>query len=133
MRGDSVVRPAYAVVVLTPKSVGEDYCYVTTTGRVTGKPHTIEIWFAVDGDTLYILAGGGERADWVRNLRKEPDAMVRIGDVDYRARGRIIDAGSEEDGRARRLVLAKYAPSNSGLDDWGRTALAIALDLGTTG
>src|SRR5688500_2310587 len=43
----------------------EPFCYVTTTGRVTGQPHTIEIWFAVRNRTLYLLAGGGHRADWV--------------------------------------------------------------------
>jgi hypothetical protein len=31
---------------------GEQYCYLTTTGRVTAKPHTIEIWFALEGSTL---------------------------------------------------------------------------------
>src|SRR5690606_17915662 len=34
----------------------EPYCYLTTTGRVTGRPHTIEIWFGHDGsrpDTIY--------------------------------------------------------------------------------
>jgi hypothetical protein len=35
---------------------GEDFCYLTTTGRVTGRPHTIEIWFALEGGTLYTLS-----------------------------------------------------------------------------
>ncbi len=43
-----------------PALAGEQYCYLTTTGRVTGRPHTIEIWFALDGGTLYMLAGGRE-------------------------------------------------------------------------
>ena len=25
----------------------EDFCYFTTVGRVTGRPHEIEIWFAI--------------------------------------------------------------------------------------
>ena len=40
----------------------EDFCYLTTRGRVTGRPHEIEIWFAVDGDTVYLLSGGGDRS-----------------------------------------------------------------------
>ena len=28
----------------------EQYCYLTTTGRVSGRPHEIEIWFAVGPD-----------------------------------------------------------------------------------
>ena len=38
----------------------EDYCYLTTTGRVSGKPRKIEIWFMLQGSTLYMLSGGGE-------------------------------------------------------------------------
>jgi nitroimidazol reductase NimA-like FMN-containing flavoprotein (pyridoxamine 5'-phosphate oxidase superfamily) len=47
----------------------EDYCYLTTTGRVTGHPHEIEIWFGMDGDTIYLLSGGGEKSDWVKMAR----------------------------------------------------------------
>jgi hypothetical protein len=49
-------------------------------GRVTGKPHTVEIWFAIEGATLYVLAGGRHRADFVRNAKKTPSVGVRIGE-----------------------------------------------------
>src|ERR1051325_2737939 len=38
-----------------------DSCYLTTTGRTSGNPHTIEIWFALHGDRVYLLAGGGDQ------------------------------------------------------------------------
>ena len=55
------------------------FCYLTTTGRVSGRPHTIEIWFALSagGRTLYILTY--RRSDTVANLRKDPDVTVRVG------------------------------------------------------
>src|SRR5215210_5290508 len=58
----------------------EDFCYLTTTGRVTGRPHEIEIWFSLvpESQTLYMLSGGGDRSDWVKNLRRNPEVMVRI-------------------------------------------------------
>src|SRR5207253_9821463 len=34
-----------------------DYCYLTTRGRVSGNPHTIESWYGAEGDTLYLLSG----------------------------------------------------------------------------
>ena len=107
------------------------FCYVTTTGRRTGRPHTIEIWFGRSASTLYVLAGGRERADWVRNLMADPAARVRIGDGDeVDARARVLDAGSDEDAVARRLVLEKYQqPGRSDLHGWGRSALAVAFDL----
>ena len=107
-----------------------DYCYITTTGRVTGKPHTIEIWFGLEGRTLYVLAGGGQRADFVRNAMKQPNVTVRIGTRRSReltATARIVTT-KREDALARRLLLAKYA-SNDDLDEWGRTALPVAFDL----
>ncbi len=106
------------------------FCYVTTTGRRTGRPHTIEIWFAASGHTLYVLAGGRGRADWVRNLRADPAVEVRLAGRRYPAKARELEYGSEEDGRARRLVLRKYqAPGATDLEEWGRTALAVAFDL----
>jgi deazaflavin-dependent oxidoreductase (nitroreductase family) len=107
-----------------------DYCYVTTTGRVTGRPHTIEIWFALEGETLYILAGGRERSDWVRNARKTPTVTVRIGETTFAGRARIVEPDTDEDALARRLLLEKYGPRYSGdLSNWGRTALPVAIDL----
>ena len=63
----------------------DDYCYLTTRGRVSGQPHEIEIWFTADDDTLYMLAGAGDRSDWVRNLRAEPAVTVRVRDTTYDA------------------------------------------------
>jgi deazaflavin-dependent oxidoreductase (nitroreductase family) len=109
----------------------EQFCYLTTIGRVTGRPHTIEIWFGIIGRTLYMLSGNGprRRADWVRNLMKAPAVNVRIGDHEFAGIGRVVEE-LEEDARARRLLLEKYEPSYSGdLSDWGRSALPVAVDL----
>lgn len=106
----------------------EPYCYLTTTGRTTGEPREIEIWFGTEGPCLYLMAGGREKAHWVRNLRKQPDATVRIADRTFRIRGREVTE-SAEDALARRLLLEKYSPGYSGdLASWGRSALPVALD-----
>jgi hypothetical protein len=42
---------------MNAKLANEDYCYIRTTGRISGNPHTVEIWFGADGDTIYVLAG----------------------------------------------------------------------------
>jgi len=116
---------------LDPALAAEDYCYVTTTGRITGKPHRIEIWFALNGATIYILAGVGRRSDWVKNAIKQPRVDVRIGGAALEGVARIVDDGAE-DAMARRMLLAKYAKSDSDLDDWGCTALPVAIDLTPT-
>ena len=111
------------------------FCYLTTTGRVSGRPHTIEIWFALDGPTLYLLSGGGGRSDWVRNLQASPQVTVRIGRRDAPARAgraRVVAPGTDEDALARRLVSGKYQPGYGGdLSGWRRSSLPVAVDLET--
>lgn len=106
-----------------------DFCYVTTTGRRTGGPHTIEIWFALLEHRLYVLSGGGEGSDWVRNLREHPTVGLRLGERDLLCQARVVVA-PEEDELARRLVFEKYSSrTKDDLDEWRRTALPVAIDL----
>ena len=106
----------------------EEFCYVTTVGRRTGKPHTIEIWFAARNETLYILAGNGERADFVQNLVADPSAVVKIGEHAYRGVGRIV-TDEDEVSVARDLIPVKYAHREDGLEEWAQTALPVAIDI----
>jgi deazaflavin-dependent oxidoreductase (nitroreductase family) len=106
----------------------DDYCYLTTTGRRSGRPHRLEIWYAIDGETLFLLAGGGMGSDWVQNLVAEPAVTVEIGRETRAARGRVVDDPAEAE-RARSLVFEKYAPRYEGdLTDWRARALPVALD-----
>ena len=107
----------------------ENCCYLTTTGRNSGRPHTIEIWFALKGQTLYMLAGGRHRADWVKNALRFPEVQVRIRDTTFIGHARPVDEPME-DALARQLVLAKYVSrSDEDLQDWSRRALPIAVEL----
>jgi deazaflavin-dependent oxidoreductase (nitroreductase family) len=116
-------------MMLGPELADESYCYLTTTGRISGEPREIEIWFGLADTTLYMLSGGRERSDWVRNLKRDPRVTVRIGDRTIAGRARIVDDGNE-DVLARQLLLDKYAPGYSGdLTQWGRDSLPIAVDL----
>jgi hypothetical protein len=55
---------------------------------------------------------------------------VRIGNTTHHATARVVEPGTNEDALARRLLLAKYqTPAGAELEDWGRTALPVALDL----
>jgi deazaflavin-dependent oxidoreductase (nitroreductase family) len=106
------------------------FCYLTSKGRRTGRDHEIEIWFGLSDDTVYLLSGGGDRSDWVKNLRREPRVRLRLGDRTHAGSARIVSRGSEEDALARSLLLEKYASGYAGdLSSWGRTALAVAIDL----
>jgi deazaflavin-dependent oxidoreductase (nitroreductase family) len=111
--------------------VGEDYCYVTTIGRRTGRPHTIEIWFAVHDGAIYVFSQNRERADWVRNLLADPAVQVRIGSEVRAGNARVVDAQAEAvlDTTVRRLLAAKYEGWHEGqpLSTWLRAALPVAI------
>lgn len=108
----------------------EDFCYVTTTGRVSGRPHRIEIWYAgaPDRDTIYLLAGGRDRSDWVRNLMRTPACTVEIAGQRFGGVARVLDPGAPEDEAARTLVHDKYAQGDD-LVAWRAEALPVAIDL----
>lgn len=105
------------------------FCYLTTTGRLSGQPHRIEIWFAAhpERSTIYILSGGRERSDWVRNLREDPHCTVEIGDATFTGTGRVV-ADADEDALARTLVFEKYREDDD-LEEWRVIALPVAVEL----
>jgi deazaflavin-dependent oxidoreductase (nitroreductase family) len=102
---------------------------LTTVGRVSGRPHTIEIWFAHRDTTIYLLSGGGTRSDWVRNLIRSPEVRMLAGEHEYPGLARIV-TDPREDRLARDAVHDKYAARYTGdLTSWRETALPIAVDL----
>jgi deazaflavin-dependent oxidoreductase (nitroreductase family) len=107
---------------------GEPFCYLTTTGRRSGLPRTIEIWFAGSGSRLYLLAENGDRAHWVRNIRADPAVLVRLGDGTWRATAQLLDPPEAD--LARRLVAAKFEPWREGLplSAWVRAARPVAIE-----
>ena len=107
----------------------DDYCYLTTTGRRSGRPHRIEIWYAAGPGTLYLLAGGGRSSDWVLNLLAEPAVKVEVDGTEHQAVGRVVEDPTEDE-QARTLVFEKYRTRGHGdLVDWRARALPVALDL----
>lgn len=107
----------------------QEYCYLTTTGRVSGRPHEIEIWFGAQENTLYLLSGSGT-SDWVRNLRKDPAVRVRIANHTFTGTARVVE-DQEEGQTARYLIAEKYQEWEQGktLSQWARTALPVAIDV----
>jgi len=108
----------------------EEYCYVTTTGRVTGKPHRIEIWFGLNNNTIYLLSGNKERSDWVKNMLKDSSVTVKIARKTFKAAARIV-TDEQEAMMARNMLADKYheRKANGSLGTWARTALPVAMDL----
>lgn len=89
------------------------YLYLTTSGRTTGNPHEIEIWFVAHAGRWYMMSEHPDRSDWVKNLTVTPSVTVKIGQRDAPALtcfARPIDRDVEPDlARAvSALMDAKY-------------------------
>ena len=86
------------------------YLYLTTTGRHSGRPRRIEIWFTRHQGAYYLVAERGLEAQWVQNLLVDPVVRVRVGTRRFRARARVVDHRAERTlvDAVRRRSEAKY-------------------------
>jgi deazaflavin-dependent oxidoreductase (nitroreductase family) len=106
-------------------------CDVTTVGRRTGRPHEIEIWFIVLDTSLVVVSGGGERADWFRNLQADPRVTVRFGGEVHHGVARVVDDPDERH-RIGDAMCAKYTYSDESVgltaQAWCYEVPAVAVD-----
>ena len=70
----------------------QEFLYLTTRGRKTGRARRIEIWFTRRGRSYYLVAEHGLRAHWVQNLLVEPQVRWRVGRTAFRGRARVVRA-----------------------------------------
>ncbi len=72
-----------------------DCLHLATTGRRTGLPREIEIWFTEQDGRYHVIAETGEQAGWVRNLVADPSVSWRAGGTRLTGRARIVDQSRE--------------------------------------
>jgi deazaflavin-dependent oxidoreductase (nitroreductase family) len=96
--------------------------YLTTVGRKTGKPRTIEIWFVISQRRIYLLAERGLKAHWVRNIQANPEVTLQIDQRRFKARGYILDDARD---RQEWQVVADLSRRKYG---WGE-GLPVAFDV----
>ena len=99
-----------------------DIGYLTTMGRVSGRPHRVALRLVYYHGTFY-ASRRDAASDWCRNLIKNPRVMVELGGGEFPATARIVDddemAGKisslkYQDERAlRRRVMVEIVPSHT--------------------
>jgi deazaflavin-dependent oxidoreductase (nitroreductase family) len=101
------------------EAAGDDvFLYLTTRGRTSGLPRTIEIWFVALEGKHFVVSEGRDAAGWVKNLRKTPEVSFSVGtrgDREMRvpttqARARPLDEAGDAELRKRVTAAmdAKY-------------------------
>lgn len=116
------------VGVDAPPWAAEPCCHLTTTGRRTGRPHTVEIWFAWWEGRAWLLTEPAGTADWVRNVRADGRVRLRVGAEEREAAAAVHD-DLPADHPVRAALAAKYQASygDRPLLLWARGALAVAV------
>jgi len=91
--------------------VDKHVLYLTTVGRSTGLLREIEIWFVVWCERLYLFAETREAAGWVKNIRRDPNVTVRIGEWHSDATARVLDRHTDRElwDQVAAIALRKYA------------------------
>ncbi len=64
---------------------------LTTTGRKTGKLHTIGLQYERIDGKYYLGAADGTRADWYRNTLKNDEVFVQAGPDKFNASASVIN------------------------------------------
>jgi hypothetical protein len=118
---------------------------LVTTGRVSGRPHSVRLGFAYVDGTVWLRTGerppppdaSGVRrrssldreTDWLRNLEHDPRCWVRIGSADVEARYEPSTDPAADLRRTVELLRAKYGAEWVG--DWyvemGRIPVRLRL------
>ena len=80
---------------------------LTTYGRRTGKPVTVTMWIATDGERLFVRSGGGFGRDWPQNLMARGEAVLHVGGHSVEVKPRHV-TDPDEARAVSQLVRKKY-------------------------
>jgi deazaflavin-dependent oxidoreductase (nitroreductase family) len=108
---------------LVERGLLRGWAVVETTGRRSGEPRRTPVGYRRDGDTVWVVAEFGTRAQWVKNVEAEPHVRVCL-------RGRWHDGTAhplpDDDARAR---LPRTLNSVA-IRAVGTQLLTVRIDLG---
>jgi len=106
---------------------GEKFAYLTTVGRKTGNPHTVELWFAF-ADGKIFLSHEGSYTDWMKNIKKTRRVRARIGRLNLEADASILVGSKLEELGKTSLYEKYYGPApKSTIDNWFELSTVIEL------
>ena len=78
---------------------GAPVLLVTTTGRKTGRPHTVAVAYTRNGNDLVVIGSAGGlpgHPAWALNLRDRPQASVQLRDERFQVTSEWLDGQERE-------------------------------------
>ena len=103
---------------------------LTTTGRSSGKPRSVTIWFVIADDShVHVQHSSRAEAQWYKNLLKNPDVKVDFGDGPLAGRAQPVTDAAEV-ARIQRLFRGKYLMAwVFQLLGWGKLPLVATIEV----
>ena len=115
----------------TMTTTGTDFplCYLTTTGRKSGKPRVVPLLYAGSENTPIVTGtnfGGDHHPAWVHNLRSDPHALLQLNGVERAVHARLL---ADEERLAVWPALVGIWPGYDGyVERSGRIPQTFALE-----
>ena len=74
---------------------GAQIIEITVTGRTSGRSLSYPVWFALEGEKLYLLPVKGSDTDWYKNLRKTPTIRLEARGKTFTTSARLLTDEAE--------------------------------------
>lgn len=96
-KGYARLSNLFIVPLFSLLPVPRGFVLLTVTGRRSGKRRKRPIRAVHRDDKLHAVAMLGERSDWLRNVRKEPRVVVKLGGRGYAGVAREVGNPAERE------------------------------------
>lgn len=86
-------------------------CDITTTGRKSGSPHRLEIYFHHFDGEYFITGKPGFRRDWLANLAADPEFTLHLKrgvTADLPATAEVVDAEADRGAVLYRILTESW-------------------------
>jgi deazaflavin-dependent oxidoreductase (nitroreductase family) len=111
------------------KVASRKFIHLTTRGRKTARPHTVELWFAL-GDGKVFLSHEGQETDWMKNIKENDEVSFEIGGRSFAGRAHYIDGKSDEAWKCKLTLYEKYygKAAREVIEDWFSLSTLLAIE-----
>ena len=108
----------------------QKFIHLTTRGRKTEKPHTVELWFALNDGRVY-LSHEGEETDWMKNIKENEKVIFKIGGTHFNGKANLLNDSTEEAETAKVVLYEKYygKASKEVIEDWFSLSKLVSIEL----
>ena len=103
--------------------------HLTTRGRKTGEPHTVELWFAASNGIVF-LSHEGKETDWMKNIKQNGEVSFEIGGKNFAGKAHYIEEHTEEAWQCKFALYEKYygKATKEVIEDWFSLSKLIAIE-----